>query len=577
MLSHTHTLAMASLAVQQTGVLGPLLAGHLLRRSSFHMSKERIEQLAALTADQAVDLLFDTAAPAPYMVKPLYAHQSGDSIDDWIDNSDSNNYETNKRRAVTVWWLRNAIFDNTAHHKVAFFLHTTFTTSHEGLSISGMGQNLTRDVSRYLYDHVRLLNCCTESQGGSNVGLKTIARKITLDNLMLGYLNNRQNIYNGVDESGLNENYAREFLELFTIGRGDQIAPGEYDNYTEADITVAAKVLSGFSTKDRRNLSDIDPDTGIYSGTAFPSTHFPGVKTFSNKFVGPNNPVTGVDMDEELDNFIEMVFHQPATALNYATKLYRFFFSIELDPAFIQEVANDLIANNYDYIATLKKMLKSAHFYSICNADPNHANGNLIKSPLEMLTEAISFFRSDLPDIDFNTPDKVDVYKHFRFFGTNYLFNSFGQNAGMILFGPPSVAGYPPYYQEPIFDRNWYTPGTIPTRFGLGQKWVNDSNIFPNLHTSIDAVAYADYLDALPGIDVSNADVILDKTLCLFPQAISTDRRNLIKDIFLDNLSPINWMIEWNNYKTSGNATAVEPHLRALVVAVLSAHEFQLK
>ncbi len=568
---------MASLAVQHTGVLGPILAGHLLRRCSFHMSKERIEQLAVLTADQAVDLLFDTPAPAAYMVKPLYAHQTSSPVDDWIDDSASTGFETNKRRAVATWWLRNAIFDTTAHHKVAFFLHTTFTTSHEGLSIGGMGQSLTRDVSRYLYDHVRLLNWCTENHSGNNVSLKTVARKITLDNLMLGFLNNRQNIYNGVDETGLNENYGREFLELFTIGRGAQIAPGEYENYTEADITVAAKVFSGFSTKDRRNLSDIDPDTGIYSGTAFSALHFPGVKTFSNKFVGPNNPVTGADMDEELDNMIEMVFHQPATAENYATKLYRFFFAIELDAPFIQDVANDLIANGYDYIATLKKMLKSAHFYSICSTDPDHSNGNLIKSPLEMLTESISFFQSDLPDITVSAPTSLEVYNHFRFFGTNYLFNSFGQNVGLLLFGPPSVAGYPPYYQEPIFDRNWYNAGTIPTRFGLGQKWVNDWNIFPNLRTNIDAVAYADYLDALPGVDVSDADVILDLTLCLFPQDISVDRRDLIKEIFLDNLSPINWMIEWNNYKTSGNSTAVEPHLRALVVAVMSAHEFQLK
>jgi len=80
---------------------------------------------------------------------------------------------------------------------------------------------------------------------------------------------------------------------------------------------------------------------------------------------------------------------------------------------------------------------------------------------------------------------------------------------------------------------------------------------------------------------------LLDEVLYLFPQAISADRRNLIKGIFLQNLSPINWERLWKCYEgdasfcevgfSPGNASSVRPHLDALIIAVLASHEFQLK
>ena len=582
MTTNINTLV-TPLMTQQQGPLGTRLAAHLLRRCSFHFSKERVDELALLDANAAVDLLFDSASPAPYMVRPLFNDDVNNTpIQDWIDD-DTNTDEVRKRRAVCAWWLRNSIFDPTAHHKVAMFLHTTFSTSHDGLVISGNGQSLTRDVSRFLYDHLRLLNWLTTN----GISLKKAARKITLDNLMLGYLNNRLNINNGNGETGLNENYGREFLELFTIGRGAQISPGIYENYTEADVTMAARVFSGFSTENRRNLSTLDPETGIPAGTAFANLHYNGPKAFSNKFVGANNPVDEPNMDDELDTFIEMVFDQPATALNYANKIYRFFVAIEIDAGIAQEMATELVNNAYDYIAVLKLLFKSEHFYSICSADPDYFNGNLLKSPQEMLSEALSFFKSDLPPfVDSANPTIVEVYDHFFRFTTSFLFNRYGEDSGMKMFSPPSVAGFPAYYQEPTFDQNWYSGGTIPTRYGLGQKLVKDWNVGPNIKTRIDSVAYADYLSSI-GIDVSVADDLLDEVLYLFPQEISQDRRDLIKGIFLENLSPINWSRLWKCYEgdasfcevgfSPGNASSVRPHLDALIIAVLSAHEFQLK
>jgi len=134
-------------------------------------------------------------------------------------------------------------------------------------AVNGSPQNLNYEISKYMFDHLRLLNWLTQN----GISLKTAAKKMTLDNLMLGYLNNRQNFWNGVDDAGFNENYAREFLELFTIGRGEEISTGVYTNYTEADISLAAKVFSGFSTASGRNESDVDTETEIFRGRLYPN------------------------------------------------------------------------------------------------------------------------------------------------------------------------------------------------------------------------------------------------------------------------------------------------------------------
>ena len=76
---------------------------------------------------------------------------------------------------------------------------------------------------------------------------------------MLIYLNNTTNNANNP-----NENYAREFLELFTILKGPQITEGNYTNYTELDIQQAAKVFSGIKVQYDRSI--IDPDTNLPKG-----------------------------------------------------------------------------------------------------------------------------------------------------------------------------------------------------------------------------------------------------------------------------------------------------------------------
>lgn len=573
----------------RSGTLGVQLAAHLLRRASLHFSKSRVDELAVMTATQAVNELFDNPAPTPYIPRPLDP-MSDEPMDsgpynniggEWIDDDTNNTREGYRRRYVSGWWLRNALYDTSATHKLAFFLHTLFTGAIEGVSSGSYYQ-----ISRFFYDHLALLNYAAEN----GMNLKAFAGKMTLDNFMLCYLDNRSN-----ENGDVVENYAREFLELFTIAPGEQLGSGIYTNYTEMDVNELARLLTGFTTKNTRNGSDIDSETGIYTGYADATLHDSGNKTFSSQLSGSNSGATimgrsdAAGMYEELEEIIDIVFDRMETAQNYARKMYRFYVvgTIDEDDAIattiIDALANDLFDNDYNLKATLKVLLKSEHFYDMCTDAAG--GGNIIKAPLELLCESLSFFNTDLPVLS-TSPTFTEVYIHFQKFINGYLYNRFGQNMGFQLFNPPSVAGHPAYYQEPLWDKNWYNGTTIPTRYGIGKDFIINSYSIENIHhTYIDTVAYANYL-MNSGVDVSNADVLVDAVVnYLLPQPLTSDRRDVIRNLFLQNLSPMNWQCEWNLYygvdscgqQADEDPDRVRPHLDALVTAVLSSQEFQLK
>lgn len=605
-------------------VLNIKQAAHLLRRCSFHFTIEKVNELVGQYAEDAVDALFDQPI-ANELLRPVHSYiykENGNNkfgAIDWINQQDGAIYSsapttiedlTVRRRAVAGWWLYNALKDPGSHHKCAFFLHTIFSTSHENLLVPALHNDLSspgyfhrdlkNEVSRFLYDHLSLLDWLTV-----NSSLKVAARKITLDNLMLCYLDNRTNVDDGSpDDGGVNENYAREFLELFTIGK--EPYNGNI-TYTEADITEAAKIFSGFTTHAYRNTSPIDGDTNLRTGIPIPVLHINGEKAFSASFdnqiidKSQDTNLTEVEkMEAELDEFINMVFSQEATAFNYAKKIYRFFIAPEeLGDSMSTEVADvvNCLADylydndspgNYDFMGAIKMLLKSEYFYNICN-DAGNTGGNILKSPIELLTECMSFCQTDFPPLpilpdtnglyDFSDYDDDmfrQLYYHSRSFAVIYLFKFFGDSSGMLLFGPPDVAGYPAYYDANLdFDLTWYTGGTIGTRHNLGKKFITDFNITPRFYTEIDTVIFAQYL-AAQGIDMTLPDVLVNEiTNYLFSQTVSMDRRDLIRDIFTDGLGTQTWANVWDG--GGGEPEDMRPHLDALFTAILSAQEFQLK
>src|SRR6202030_2207861 len=170
----------------------------------------------------------------------------------------------------------------------------------------------------------------------------------------------------GVNVKGAaNENFAREIMEMFTMGVG---------NYSEKDVREAARAFTGWNYVDLKFVVNKDQ-------------HDDGEKTF----LGKTGRFDGVDV-------IDIIMQQPVTAEYIAGKIYRFFVRQELSPELQKQLGSVLRQSNYEIAPLLEKIFLSRDFYSPASV------GTQIKSPVEL---AVSTFRklglSGVPGVpDFN-------------------------------------------------------------------------------------------------------------------------------------------------------------------------------
>jgi uncharacterized protein (DUF1800 family) len=545
---------MASL-IPLTGNLDLRKAKHLLRRSTFNYTKEQLETFTGLSVADAINIIttdVDNKLAEPYDPLP-----EGSPDEFWTSSAalpDSFDDQPRKRGIITAWWWYNAINQTSLKHKLSFFLHTCFTVAKD----DGAG------AATYFFDYLRLLDFYALGN------IKTLAKKITLDNAMLDYLDNTQN-----NKNNPNENYAREYLELFTILEGEQIGAENYTNYTELDIQQAAKVFSGFKIQEDR--SSIDPDTGIPMGYINIDQHNDDSKTFSNAFNNQviSGQVTSDGIFEELDDYVEMVFAQLETAKAYCRKLYRYFvkstWNEEVETDIITPLAQLLIDNDYEMLPVIETLLSSQHFYDTDDADAtDEIIGSIIKSPLQLLSEICSMFEVTFPDP--NT-SPLEYYNEFFY---KFIHNTYFLYSGMDLYNPEDVAGYPAYYQEPAFDRHWFSSNTIIGRYSLIESLIQGKNTITSgdIYASLDTVAFVKNKIT----NASDPNLLVSEIADLiYPETIDTDRLTYFKSFLVDEGFPdYYWTGVWNNYLGSNDDITVKTRLDALIIAMLNAAEFQL-
>lgn len=570
---------MPSLATSNT-VLGLRKAKHLLRRACFHYNRSTLEYFASLTPTQAVDeLSLNETLPWQDPYDTVTNPQDGLNDGFWIHSgnppSTYPNGQTRKRGIISGWWWYNMLSQNRLQHKLMFFLHTCFTVSKD----DGSGK------SSYYYDYLKLLNFYSYGS------LKTLAKKITFDNSMLLYLDNNTN-----NKNNPNENYSREFLELFTILKGPQIGEGNYTNYTEHDIQQAARVFSGIKTKPLRDT--IDPETGIPMGYVNLNQHDTDSKTFSSAF---NNQTiqggsTELGVIQELDDFVEMIFSNPETSKAYCRKLYRFFVRREWDESIendiITPLSQQLINSDYNLISVLQTLLKSEHFYDEDNSDVNdEIIGGIIKSPIQFLSEIISLLNISLPNPEASssnppaawTSDQEDFY-HFYW---QFCHKTFFPGTGMNIFSPDSVAGYPADYQGPNFDRSWFSSNTIVARYKTIESFLtgknkilgiltnsNGNQYYQNIRVQFDSVNFiADNNNISDPYD--SLTIVTELSELFYCEELTSDRLNYFIETLNDN-NPGYWSSAWSDYIINGNDVQVKTRLDALFTKLINAAEFQL-
>ena len=535
-------------------VLGKKNAKHLLKRACFHYSKEVLDSISIMTATEAMSYLYDHEPDT--WVEPYDPLPNDDPHGYWISSNEIPNSIPNqarKRSLVAGWWWYNMINRTSIKDKITFFLHTTFTTSKD----DGTG------ASTYFFDHLRLLEFYSYGS------LKDLSKKITLDNAMLLYLDNTTN-----NAGNPNENYAREFLELFTIGKGEQIGEGNYTNYTENDVQQAARVFSGFKTKLDRSI--IDPVTNIPMGRTNTNQHDSGDKQFSSAF--DNYVITGsqtsIGMFEEINQLVEMIFSKRETAKNYVKKVYRFFvkseWSQETEDTIIHDLTDQLIINNFNIYPIIKMLLTSTHFYDLDDESSNdEIIGSIIKSPLQLMSEMVGVFNISIPNPN---SDIIGFYRFWHFLNHN----NFLPMAGMGIFAPDTVAGYPANYQSPDFDRQWFSSNTLLARYRLIECLISGRNKLATnglIGTELNCVDFVELMSSNPAEIYS---LVIEIAELIYPYYIDDERISYFAQIILDGYPSYYWNDSWHQYLSTNDTSVVKIRLENLITAMFNAPENQL-
>ena len=511
-------------------------AAHLLRRTTFGATYAEIKAAVTNGLDTTIaTLLEEKPLPSP----PLNYNQNDDpnvSIGEpWIDAIyTAQSQQGSRRRSLNAWTMGQMLNDGISiREKMVLFWHNHFVTQ----------MSVVQDA-KYLYLYSTTLR---ENAIGN---FKNLVKAITIDPAMLRYLNGNQN-----SKFAPNENYARELLELFTIGKGELAGPGDYTTFTEDDVVEIAKVLTGW-----RDLGYFTQEEGVTVGAVFlPFRHDTTTKQLSHRF---NNITISDAGDQEYSNLIDIIFQQDEVARFICRKLYRWFVYYEIDDTveseIIEPMAQLLIINGYNITPVLEGLLKSAHFY-----DLDH-QGCMIKNPLDFI---ISIFRQ------FEIPVSEQLFPQYQ---TWFTISRFSPQLQMEYYEPPNVAGWKAFYQAPAFYQIWLNSVTLPIRMDFTTRIVMQGYQIAGQTLIIDALDFLSKID--DPADVNN--VINEFVQILLPRAVTENQHAFLKEVLIPGLPDYEWTAEYTDYiNDPGNeplANSVRTKVRNLFTTILTMSEYYL-
>lgn len=488
-----------------TGVWSVAEAAHLLRRSLFGPTFKQINDAVANGMDATVNALLSI----PTFTEPI-THSANETIaaygTTWVnsvftaDPLYSQQEKQARRDSLGAWLLERINKEQfSLHEKMCLFWHNHFAAE-------------SSFDSRAAFDYFRLI------QNRALGNFKQLVKEMTINPNMLMFLNGSKN-----DKFSPNENYARELLELFTIGKGEQLAVGDYTNYTEYDISESSRILTGWRLNGLLSTT-LAACTAVYD----PAFHDSGTKTLSTKFGGA--VIVNGDADEYA-TYVDVIFQQAETARYICRKIYRWFvnhdLSTDVEANIISEMSNLLISSNYEILPVLEALLKSEHFYDVS------FRGSILKNPLE-LTFSMYNATEARPNPDINISNRTYL--------SLYIMNT---KLGMNYMQAPSVAGWTAYYHAPFYYKNWVNSAYIKLRFDLS-SYVTllggvdvDGNKFPINHLQ--------FLDNLSNPSDS-AQVVEDMVTVFCPKGLPAATKTSLQTVLLNGLPDFEWTIEYDYY-----------------------------
>lgn len=519
-----------------TGAFDRAAAWHLLRRSTFGVTAEQVAEVVALGLDGALERLF---TPEDAMRPPInYDLENDPNVPigaTWIGAPYVEGLQVNNARirSIRAWIAENFLRAGTSLERrmMLFFLN------HFGAE--------RRSDSRIVYAYYELL------RRGWRMTLPALAKAMTVEPLMLHFLDGRSN-----RASSPNENYARELLELFTIGKGPQVAEGDYTTYTESDVRELARALTGWRTRNIGSTDAAEQPEAYFDARR----HDTGDKHLSARFDGAVIEDAGA---EEYARVVDVIFARPNAGDHFCRKLYRWFCHHDVSPAVeagvIEPMARAFRESGYAIAAPVRLLLASAHFFEA------RFRGAMVKSPLEIAADATLALGATIPEaLD-------DEYWALL------RLNSLCEQQEMILTVPPSVAGFKPYYQAPSYNRYWVNAATLQYRTTFSR-----STLYHGLRKRGRTLMAIDVLAYVAAFDNPHdpSALVRDVAERLLPNPLSAEQLTSLKGVLIPGLPDFEWTVEYTDHLDDPDdenlARAVAQRLRDLLYAVTSAAEFQL-
>ena len=280
--------------------------------------------------------------------------------------------------------------------------------------------------------------------------------------------------------AGINENFSRELLELFTIGVG---------NYSQEDVIEAARAYTGYTTDGLETFF-------------IENRHDFGSKTFMGQ--------TGYWFGNDI---VDIIFEQEETARFFARKIYQWFVYYNPDEEAIEEMASILRENNYEVKPMLEALFKSELFF-----DENFRGAKYGGGIVHVLSPIRQMYITDIVPPEGQTRNRVLLM--------------FQELFGQAILYPPDVSGWLGY-------RNWINTYTLPYR-KLFTNAVIDGYVydFP-MGFQPDVLEFASHF---PNPD--DAEQLIDDMILYFYDIQTTEHtRQLLLDQLLQGLDPYNWSL----------------------------------
>ncbi len=566
---------------QYTGTWSEWEAMHLIRRTNFGVKKAWVDALVPLGVSAAVDAVLNISATPPtppvnwyqnYVAAGASADESAlvgnnnatdNPIINYGDNWTNGYFPTNTTGQNTNHYRMDALRrwsfgltlngDVTIREKMVWFWYHFIPIDFEVIFQSSNAY-INTNSARFFYRYMKLF------RDNALGNFKTLIRAVAVEPGMMYYLNNQANSATAPDE-----NFAREVMELFTLGKDDPS-----NTYTQNDVVAAAQVLTGWRVQ---NVNTANPITNFVS-----TLHKQGNKTFSSFF---NNTVitgqTGAAGANELDAFINMIFSKSVEVSKYiCRRIYRYFVYYDIDANveanIITPLAQTFASNNWNIKPVLAQLFKSQHFFDMAN------RGCYIKSPFDLVAGMLNVFGVNTADSSIQ-----NQYLIWSKYNDGYCLGM-EQQMGSI----PNVSGWNAFYQVPAYHQYWINSNTAQKRYSFirdmiaGYHTVSgviDPATMATRRFAVDTVAFVSQFGNAIAAD-PNA-LVATCIRYLLPIDLSQAKkddikiRNLLGGQITDNY----WSSAWTAYigtPSAANRKTVEDKLKNLLNELCQLADYQL-